>query len=235
MSEATSRSKVFSNWQRFRGTKAYDLLAGAPLLVWYLFGLSSFYPKLSGAFMVWHIAPGALNALVAINLATAGLYTLLLFLLVLLRKPPFARSQKWLPRAAAFLGANLTVSYAFVPLAHPAMVWQALSTSLSLLGTAGALLATLWLGRAFCLMPEARVLKTRGPYRVIRHPVYLTEMIASIGLMMQFRQPWSFLITAAIVTFQFLRMHYEEQVLSQNFPAYAAYMQRTSRLIPGLY
>jgi len=222
-------------WQRFRRTKAYDLLAGSPLLAWYVFGLWSYYPKLSVAVFLWRQAPDALNALLAINLVSAGAFTLLLFVLVLLRKPPVGRSQGWWPRAVAFLGANLAVGFAQVPVAHPALVWQAVSTSLSLTGTVGAFLATLWLGRAFCLMPEARVLRTGGPYRLIRHPVYLFEMIASIGLMMQFAQPWSFLLTAAIVALQFARMHYEEQVLAQNFPAYAAYMQRTSRLIPGIY
>jgi len=34
---------------------------------------------------------------------------------------------------------------------------------------------------------------------------------------------------------QFARMIYEERVLRETFPEYAAYARRTARLIPGIY
>jgi len=39
------------------------------------------------------------------------------------------------------------------------------------------------------------------------------------------------------VTFalQLARMHFEERLLSQSFPDYAAYAKRTARLIPHVY
>jgi protein-S-isoprenylcysteine O-methyltransferase Ste14 len=37
------------------------------------------------------------------------------------------------------------------------------------------------------------------------------------------------------LAFQLRRMHNEEGVLSESFPKYAAYRQRTARLLPGIY
>jgi protein-S-isoprenylcysteine O-methyltransferase Ste14 len=41
-------------------------------------------------------------------------------------------------------------------------------------------------------------------------------------------------VIAFAVAAQFSRMHYEEGMLSEGFPAYRAYMRRTARLIPGI-
>ena len=56
---------------------------------------------------------------------------------------------------------------------------------LMLVGELVAVLACLWLlasvlalGRCFGVLPEARGLVTRGPYRTVRHPVYLGEIAA---------------------------------------------------------
>jgi protein-S-isoprenylcysteine O-methyltransferase Ste14 len=76
---------------------------------------------------------------------------------------------------------------------------------------------------------------TAGPYRVVRHPLYLAELVATCGIMLQFRQPWSALVTLAVVAAQFPRMHFEEEILGETFPAYRAYKAKTARLIPGVY
>jgi protein-S-isoprenylcysteine O-methyltransferase Ste14 len=84
-------------------------------------------------------------------------------------------------------------------------------------------------------MAETRQLVTSGPYRFVRHPLYLTEEIATIGVFMQFASAWTALIFAVQIAFQLRRMHNEELVLSARFPEYVAYRQHTARLIPGIY
>jgi len=91
------------------------------------------------------------------------------------------------------------------------------------------------LGRSFSVMAESRQLVTSGPYRFLRHPLYLTEEIAIIGLFMQFVSLWTALFLAVHVAIQLRRIHNEETVLSAKFPEYAAYKRNTSRLIPGIY
>jgi protein-S-isoprenylcysteine O-methyltransferase Ste14 len=43
------------------------------------------------------------------------------------------------------------------------------------------------------------------------------------------------LLFLLLVATQLLRMHYEEGVLRETFPAYAAYARHTKRLIPGIW
>ena len=104
-----------------------------------------------------------------------------------------------------------------------------------LVATLGSIWAVVWLGRSFSILPQARALVTSGPYRFVRHPLYLTEFVAIFGLAWQFALPWSLLIWATAAAAQFPRMYYEEQVLSATLPDYADYAAKTARLVPGLY
>jgi protein-S-isoprenylcysteine O-methyltransferase Ste14 len=110
-----------------------------------------------------------------------------------------------------------------------------ISTSLIIIGSVGAIVALSQLGRSFSVMAETRQLVTSGAYHFVRHPLYLTEEIAVIGLFMQFASPWTTLLLVVQIAFQLRRMHNEELVLTASFPEYAAYRRNTARLIPGIY
>jgi protein-S-isoprenylcysteine O-methyltransferase Ste14 len=72
-------------------------------------------------------------------------------------------------------------------------------------------------------------------YRRVRHPLYLAEEIAAIGLVMQFFSAWTALILAVQIGFQLRRMRNEEAVLTETFTEYRAYGARTARIVPGIY
>jgi protein-S-isoprenylcysteine O-methyltransferase Ste14 len=110
-----------------------------------------------------------------------------------------------------------------------------MSTLLIIVGTAGAVAALCQLGRSFSVMAESRLLVTSGPYRFVRHPLYLTEEIAIAGLFMQFASVWTALFLAVHIVIQLRRIHNEETVLSAKFAEYDAYRRNTARLIPGIY
>jgi len=116
---------------------------------------------------------------------------------------------------------------------------DAASTSMLLAGEAVALLScafllasVLALGTCFGVLPEARGLVTRGPYGLVRHPVYLGELGACAGLIMGAPTAWNFVVGGILLVAQLVRMRLEERALELEFPEYAAYAASTPRLLP---
>ncbi len=90
---------------------------------------------------------------------------------------------------------------------------------------------TLWglwtLRGSFSITVEARPPVLRGPYRWIRHPVYLGEILTA-GLVTLWR--WSRVnaaIFAVFVLIQLLRARWEEKKLARIYPSYRKYAART--------
>jgi protein-S-isoprenylcysteine O-methyltransferase Ste14 len=101
-------------------------------------------------------------------------------------------------------------------------------------GCAWLLASVLALGRSFGILPEARGLVVRGPYRLVRHPVYVGEIVALLGLTLAAPVPWNLALLAIFVAAQILRSRMEERALSDAFPDYASYAARTGRLLPKM-
>ena len=74
---------------------------------------------------------------------------------------------------------------------------------------------------------------TTGPYRFVRHPLDVAEYIASVGVLIHFLSPWTVLITLCQGYLQIRRMDDEERLLARVFPEYAAYAERTARILPA--
>jgi protein-S-isoprenylcysteine O-methyltransferase Ste14 len=88
------------------------------------------------------------------------------------------------------------------------------------------------LGRCFGLLPEARGLVTRGPYGIVRHPVYLGEITAIGGLTIAAPTARNVVVLAMFVGAQTIRMRFEEDALRDAYPEYERYRQTTPRLLP---
>ena len=96
------------------------------------------------------------------------------------------------------------------------------------------LISVFFLGRCFGVLPEARGLVTRGPYRIVRHPVYLGELGACAGLAIAAPSPRNAAAMTAVLVAQFVRMRLEERAMTEAFPEYAEYAARTPGLLPRL-
>jgi protein-S-isoprenylcysteine O-methyltransferase Ste14 len=106
-----------------------------------------------------------------------------------------------------------------------------------LVGLASAawiLFAVIVLGRCFGVLPEVRGLVTRGPYRLVRHPVYLGEFGACAGLVVANPHLWNIGCAAVFGAAQAVRMNLEEHALMTAFPEYRDYAARTPQLVPRL-
>jgi protein-S-isoprenylcysteine O-methyltransferase Ste14/Flp pilus assembly pilin Flp len=102
----------------------------------------------------------------------------------------------------------------------------------ALVAVAWMLASTLALGRCFGVLPEARGLVTRGPYRFVRHPLYLGEFGACAGLVFASPSGRNLVAAAVFGIAQTVRMEMEEAELTRQFPEYKAYAALTPRLIP---
>jgi protein-S-isoprenylcysteine O-methyltransferase Ste14 len=102
-------------------------------------------------------------------------------------------------------------------------------------GMVWAIYSLTYLGRRFSIVPEARGLVTSGPYRFARHPIYLGEIAAGLGLVLPTVLSVHLAVFGVFVGAQLIRTFYEERVLRRAFPEYAEYARKTRRLIPFIF
>jgi protein-S-isoprenylcysteine O-methyltransferase Ste14 len=153
--------------------------------------------------------------------------------LVLFRRKPKeigARAADWVLPIAASAAPQLLVT---VSGPGPSPNWVALGAM-----AAGGLLAfasMLSLGRSFGIFPANRGVKRKGPYAVVRHPMYLGYMLWQFGFVLA-NPGWSNALVFALATgLQLWRIQREERVLAGD-PIYLDYRRQVRvRLIPGLY
>jgi protein-S-isoprenylcysteine O-methyltransferase Ste14 len=80
-------------------------------------------------------------------------------------------------------------------------------------------------------------LVTDGAYRKIRHPLYLGSLLSFVAIPMVFNS-WGSLLLMIITTIPALihRIKTEEELMSKHFgPAYGEYVERSKKLIPGIW
>ena len=215
----------------------YNLLGAAPLVAWYLWGLSREVPSFFGHYAAVS-AYGRIDALFALQTFTEVVsiaYTSLLVVLLIVRTVPKAQAKNPGSYIAAYIGTFAISSFFFLPVALPSLPLLVLATFCTLIGFGLSFATLVYLGRSFAILPAARILVTDGPYHVIRHPLYLFEEIIVIGIMLQFAEPWALFVVVIHAAAQLTRMRYEERALAESFPEYAAYAARTARLMPGVY
>ena len=115
------------------------------------------------------------------------------------------------------------------------VAWPAAGLILVTLAAALSFVSLLTMGRLFGVRPALRGLATRGPYRFVRHPIYLSYVLGDIGYNLQ---EWNF-VTLLLVLVGWVslvyRIYAEERLLSQHakWPTYVVLVRY--RLLPGLW
>jgi protein-S-isoprenylcysteine O-methyltransferase Ste14 len=221
---------------KLRQSRFYDALMRLPILV---YGTVIGWASLMGLVKYVDTADPTLpNAVYGINIAMRMSSIAFLFLLAIMavvRGRARGKARGVEPRISALVGTFLVYAVALFPRRELSVGGEIAATTLILLGAALAVYALTQLGRSFSVMAEARQLVTSGVYRIVRHPLYVAEEIAVIGLVIQFLSYQTLLLVAVHAGFQLRRMRNEEAILISSFPEYGAYKEKTARLIPGIY
>ena len=105
-----------------------------------------------------------------------------------------------------------------------------------------ALVGTLWsmaaLGSSLTPFPaptRANRLVTRGPYRIVRHPIYGCIVLAFVGGGLLFEGVAPVVVGVAMLVFVTAKSRYEERALTERHPEYEHYKSRVRwRILPPI-
>ena len=78
-------------------------------------------------------------------------------------------------------------------------------------------------------------LVTRGPYRLVRHPMYLGQLCIAFGAPLTLGCRWALAVSLAAAIVLVVRIRMEEDVLSQTYADYGTYRARSKRLVPFVF
>jgi protein-S-isoprenylcysteine O-methyltransferase Ste14 len=154
------------------------------------------------------------------------------FTVFVIRRGPARRRVRRPLAFAACAAAMLSVVLLERPALSTGTPLVVAGETLALIAGAWMIAATVALGRCFGVLPEARGLVTHGPYRLVRHPLYLGEFSVCAGLVLASPSTRNLALATVFAVAQSLRMDMEERELSDQFPEYRDYALRTRRLIP---
>ncbi len=160
-----------------------------------------------------------------------------LFIMYMVRGRAVAKDHNPVAVTAALLGSFVLFALILVPSPARSESLAVLTASnlLLALGMGQAIYALAYLRHRFSIVPEARGLVTSGPYRLVRHPIYLGEIVAGFGLVLPTIAGLPALLFVVFVAAEVVRTYYEEGVLRRTYPEYGAYAAGTPRLIPFLH
>jgi protein-S-isoprenylcysteine O-methyltransferase Ste14 len=134
------------------------------------------------------------------------------------------------PIAIAFLGSGLPL---LARPGHTALIPEQAAFWFMLTGGVIAIWAKMALRRSFGAIAANRGVKRGGPYRFVRHPMYLGYMIIQAGFLLAYFSLSLLALYLVLWIIQILRIHEEEKVLLQD----AAYRDFANdvprRLVPG--
>lgn len=137
------------------------------------------------------------------------------------------------------------ISYSLVILQFTLIILLLLALPLSsnlftLLLQATAIIIGLWAVKAmhlgkFNIVPDPRddtELITDGPYRYIRHPMYFSIILFFLPLVLKNFNGLNLAIYINLCIILFIKLSYEEQLLTQHLVGYKDYQKNSKKLLP---
>ena len=148
---------------------------------------------------------------------------------------PIAVNEAETVRWALWVQSHHSLAALFTPWGvFPSAPWGPLTTISLLFGNILIVWSLISLRHSFSIMAEVREIVSSGPYRFVRHPIYLGQFFSTIGCCL-LAPSWanSFLLVIFFIA-QTTRARFEEKKLVSASPTYREYQKRTGFFLPGL-
>lgn len=88
------------------------------------------------------------------------------------------------------------------------------------------------------ILPESREraeFTNKGPYRLIRHPMYTAVIFFLLSLLLNRFSMLSFCVWLVVLVDLLVKIEVEEKWLLQKYPQYEAYKEETYKIVPFVY
>jgi protein-S-isoprenylcysteine O-methyltransferase Ste14 len=121
------------------------------------------------------------------------------------------------------------------PWPGPSVVPDVVTAMLSSVGLIVVIFGKVTLGRSFGLVPANRGVVARGPYSIVRHPIYSGYLLSHAAVLLAYPRPLNIAIVAIADFALVWRAMLEERILARD-TAYQVYCQRVAwHLVPGVF
>ncbi len=151
--------------------------------------------------------------------------------LVFRREPKSVSRRPW----DWLVGIAGTLSVLLVRPERQTIASEAVGVSLQIAGTLFEIYGKAALGRSFGIIAANRGIIIKGPYRFVRHPIYLGYLVTHIGFLLSNWSVRNIVVYLVTYVFQVSRIFSEEQLLGRE-ELYRDYCRQVRfRLIPGIF
>ena len=159
-----------------------------------------------------------------------------------------ARKGRTLPRIVALAAILLGFALLYAPWFSVGILAAEITPENTLSGIAGAVLCgsgiffawwsrqtlgTNWSGEV--TIKKDHELVQRGPYSIVRHPIYSGSLLALLGSAAAMNELKGFLAVGLVFVGLLKKIGEEESVLESHFSEYREYKLRVKKLIPFIY